>query len=148
MGVEKEPKPKKAFEIKVVVWDDGEVDTELYEYRPNPSGRGAPGKWRANSTNFVRIIEETLGDPEQLLLKVFDEIGGNIAASAENKAEVSSQIAASRLSEGETPPESSDDEPEKEEQPKESKKRRKAQASSDDQDGEDISFGEFDKGKE
>lgn len=76
MAVEKEPKPKKAFEIKVVVWDDGEIDTELYEFRENPSGRGAPGKWRQNKTDFTRRIQETLADPAILLTDVYEKIGG------------------------------------------------------------------------
>jgi len=39
---EKEDKPKKAFQIKIVVWDDGEVDADIREYRKLGTGRGAP----------------------------------------------------------------------------------------------------------
>lgn len=74
--VEKEEKPKKAFEAKIVIWEDGEMDVEMYEYRQNPSGRGAPGKWRLKSNDFVRRIEETLGDPKLLLDTTYDAMGG------------------------------------------------------------------------
>lgn len=39
---EKEDKPKKAFSIKGVVWDDGGVDLIIQEYRKLGTGRGAP----------------------------------------------------------------------------------------------------------
>lgn len=74
--VEKEEKPKKAFEAKIVIWEDGEMDVEMYEYRQNPSGRGAPGKWRLKANDFVRRIEETLGDPKLLLDTTYDAMGG------------------------------------------------------------------------
>lgn len=103
MGEEKEPKPKKAFEIKVVVWDDGEIDSELYEYRQNPSGRGAPGKWRLNKTDFVRRIEETLANPASNLLEdVYDMVGRDVANTEEIKSLVASTPAA-------TPVESKDE---------------------------------------
>jgi hypothetical protein len=38
----KEEKPKKAYMIKIVVWDDSEVDCDIREYRRNGTGRGAP----------------------------------------------------------------------------------------------------------
>jgi len=63
---EKEEKPKKAFVVVHTIWDDGEIDTEMYEFRKNPSGRGAPGKWRLGAKDFKRRLEETLGDAETL----------------------------------------------------------------------------------
>jgi hypothetical protein len=66
MQEEKEEKPKKLFVVTHIVWDDGEVDTEMSEYRKNPSGRGAPTKWRLGSKDFKRRIEETLGDADQI----------------------------------------------------------------------------------
>lgn len=82
---EKEQKPKKAFEAKIVVWEDGEMDVEMYEYRQNPSGRGAPGKWRLKANDFVRRIEETLGDPKLLLDTSYDAMGGLCLDSQELK---------------------------------------------------------------
>ena len=35
-------KPKKAYQIKVLIWDDGEVDCDIREYRKIGTGRGAP----------------------------------------------------------------------------------------------------------
>lgn len=40
--IEKEEKPKKAYLIKVIVWEDGEIDADIREYRKIGSGRGAP----------------------------------------------------------------------------------------------------------
>jgi hypothetical protein len=120
MPVEKEPKPKKAFEIKVVVWDDGEIDTELYEFRENPSGRGAPGKWRQNKTDFTRRIQETLADPAILLTDVYEKIGGVEQAPSEvsqttpnadfkvvNQSQTESSISTDITSPSEDPDESS-----------------------------------------
>jgi hypothetical protein len=39
---QKEEKPKKAFLIKTIVWEDGEVDCDIREYKKIGSGRGAP----------------------------------------------------------------------------------------------------------
>ena len=85
---EKEQKPKKAFEIKVTVWDDGEIDSEMYEYRQNPSGRGAPGKWRLSANDFVRRVEESFGDPQSLLDQTYDAIGGVSLELRENQKQV------------------------------------------------------------
>lgn len=35
-------KPKKAFQIKMTIWDDGAVDCDVREYRKLGTGRGAP----------------------------------------------------------------------------------------------------------
>lgn len=76
MNEEKENnKPKKLFEVKFTVWDDAEIDGELYEYRKTSSGRGAPGKWRMNGKDFRRRVEETIGDHEDILI-TFGEIAG------------------------------------------------------------------------
>jgi hypothetical protein len=68
-------KPKKLFEVKFTVWDDAEIDGELYEYRKTNSGRGAPGKWRMNGKDFKRRVEETIGDHADILT-TFGEIAG------------------------------------------------------------------------
>jgi hypothetical protein len=63
---QEEAKPKKLFVVTHIIWDDTEIDTEMYEFRKNPSGRGAPGKWRLGAKDFKRRIEETLGDADQI----------------------------------------------------------------------------------
>jgi hypothetical protein len=63
--VEREEKPKKLFTVVHTIWDDGEVDTELYQFRKNQSGRGAPGKWRLLPKEFKNCIEDTLGAAEE-----------------------------------------------------------------------------------
>jgi hypothetical protein len=136
MGEEKEPKPKKAFEIKVIIWDDGEIDSEMVEFRANPSGRGAPGKWRVNDTDFVRRIIETLGDPDTLLGTIHDMIGGAVAGTDQTKQLISTAMASVKA----VPEASAEElaeldaehntEPEKEEKP--NKKKKKASGSDDD----------------
>jgi hypothetical protein len=93
---EKEEKPKKSFEAKIVVWDDGEMDVEMYEYRQNPSGRGAPGKWRLKANDFVRRIEEVLGDPKLLLDTTYDAMGGLCLDEQEVKKVVGDTLKANK----------------------------------------------------
>jgi hypothetical protein len=95
MSVEKEEKPKKAFVVVHTVWDDGEVDSELYEFRKNPSGRGAPGKWRLKPVEFVNRVGETLGDAATLVEEMTQNTG---VSSAE--IEVQEAAAASAASAG------------------------------------------------
>lgn len=72
---QKEEKPKKMFTIVHTVWDDGEIDSEMYEFRKNPSGRGAPGKWRLGAKDFKRRVEEIFGDPASLSDELVDNTG-------------------------------------------------------------------------
>lgn len=72
---EKEQKPKKLFTVVHTVWDDGEIDTEMYEFRKNTSGRGAPGKWRQGNKDFKRRVEEVLGDFDQIADQMNSQIG-------------------------------------------------------------------------
>jgi hypothetical protein len=71
-GEQKEEKPKKMFVVVHTIWEDGEMDTEMYEFRKNQSGRGAPGKWRLNGADFSKRVEELLGDPSGLLEEMSD----------------------------------------------------------------------------
>lgn len=73
--VQKEEKPKKMFTIVHTIWDDGEIDSEMYEFRKNPSGRGAPGKWRLGAKDFKRRVEELFGDPANLSDELVDNTG-------------------------------------------------------------------------
>lgn len=74
MPEDQEEKPKKMFVITHTVWDDGEIDSEMYEFRKNPSGRGAPGKWRLGHADFRRRVEELLGD----FGTIVDDMNSNI----------------------------------------------------------------------
>ncbi len=147
MAVEKEPKPKKSFEIRVVIWDDGEIDSELYEYRQNPSGRGAPGKWRLNKTDFVRRIQETLADPASNLLEdVYDMVGRDVANGEDVKALVAATPTPSDSSKSEDyKVESTEQEP-----PKRGRKKKSESQSEEtsEPDPESMNFGEFDDKKE
>lgn len=140
MAVEKEPKPKKSFEAKITVWDDGEVDVEMYEYRDNPSGRGAPGKWRLSNKDFVKRIDEVLGDPKMLLDTTYDALGGlNLElAESHRKMEQPSSPAVQPVKEVKEPKKKKveEDTPETE-QPKD-----------EDVAGGDMDFGDFDNKKD
>lgn len=72
---EKEPKPKKLFQIQITVWDDLETDAEMYEFRENPSKRGRPGKWRLKASDFVKRVGEVAGDYDLLLEEWSKAIG-------------------------------------------------------------------------
>jgi hypothetical protein len=83
-----EGKPKKSFTVIHTVWDDGEIDTELYQWVQNPSGRGAPGKWRKKPEEFIKALEDTLGSPKLLIedmvsntgMSLTQIVGANIVA--------------------------------------------------------------------
>lgn len=140
MAVEKEPKPKKSFEAKIVVWDDGEVDVELYEYRDNPSGRGAPGKWRLSSKDFVKRIDEVLGDPRMLLDTTYDAMGG---ASLEIEA-AHKKMNTPSVSAAVKPVEDTPEAPPEQPTPKAEKKKKSEDTSPKD----DMDFGDFDSPKD
>lgn len=143
MAEEKEPKPKKQYEIKVIIWDDGELDSELTEYRQNKSGRGAPGKWRLTATDFVRRMEETLGEPEHILNDIHNIIGGANVDSQEVR-----KLVAEEIKDGKQVVEQVK---ETEEAPK-NKKSKKAkgneETAGDDPDVKDMDFGGFDTDKD
>lgn len=133
MAEEKEPKPKKQYEIKVIIWDDGEIDGEMYEYRQNKSGRGAPGKWRLPALDFVRRLEETLGDPEHILNDIHNIVGGSNVTSQEVKKIVAENVTPKVEEIKQTP----------------KGKQQKSKAGADestDPDVDNMDFGNFDKG--
>jgi hypothetical protein len=134
---EKEEKPKKAFEIKVIIWDDGEIDSELYEYRQNPSGRGAPGKWRLSANDFTRRMEETLGDPQLLLDATYDAIGGLTLELQDAKKTVGSVINNAQVTVVK-----------EETEPKPSKKKKDTDLNTDLSSTDDVDFGDFDDKKD
>ena len=129
---EKEQKPKKAFTVVHTVWDDGEIDTEMYEFRKNPSGRGAPGKWRLGKDDFTRRIEETLGDSEQI---------GEVMAANTNMSETTSPKCSVVSVKVAKVPKISAEEAEMVDSPIVDVEPEKID------DGDDMEFGEFDKQK-
>jgi hypothetical protein len=64
----KPPKPKKAFEINITVWDDAEITTKLNEYVQKE--RGAPEKWLRKPDQFVSSVKDRISDDPLLLLTV------------------------------------------------------------------------------
>lgn len=59
---EKDDKSKKLFSVTYIIWDDGEIDAKLVEYRKIGTGRGAPEKWTLYVPEFRERVEELLGD--------------------------------------------------------------------------------------
>lgn len=41
---ERQQRPKKFAEVKLTIWDDGELEVDCIRYKENPLGRGAPKK--------------------------------------------------------------------------------------------------------
>lgn len=89
---EKEQKPKKMFEIHHIIYDDGEIDTSISEYRKSNTGRGAPGKWRLNSRDFKRRCEEILGEHDQIVKLLIDHIGDGKIISSSNSSPVITMV--------------------------------------------------------
>lgn len=55
---EKTPKPKKFAELKVVIWDDGELDMDLVLMEPREEGRGAPRKIGFKPSDYTKWMDE------------------------------------------------------------------------------------------
>lgn len=43
-GEERQQRPRKFAEVKVVIWDDGEMEVDCVRFKENALGRGAPRK--------------------------------------------------------------------------------------------------------
>lgn len=104
MGEEKEEKPKKAFVVIHTCWDDGEIDTEMYEFRKNQSGRGAPGKWRLKEKEFVTRLGEVLGDATTIVETMAEQTGIYIDdEKVQALAEASGQVSPGEISKVDAP---------------------------------------------
>lgn len=69
--VTKAQKPKKAFELKVTVWDDGEITSEQIEFIQRE--RGAPQKWMRKPDQFNAAIKEKISENPVILLEKISE---------------------------------------------------------------------------
>jgi hypothetical protein len=144
---EKEDKPKKMFIIEHVIWDDGEVDTKLVEFRKTNSGRGAPNKWTMQPKDFKRRMTELLGSPEQIN-EILVRQSGLDDSGPIGQVSIYPVGTPEEDIEADTPPmvDESDEKPqEKTEKPKKSDKKKSASNSSDSIDIDSVDFGEFDK---
>lgn len=135
MGIEKEEKPKKVFSITIDVYDSGDIDTSMVEYRKSPSGLGRPKAWQLTSNDFVRRVEEVLGDYDQFSEDWNKKIGKGA------KQLLSFQMGSPTLQISTSPVEP------KKEDTKTIKKEKNKETSKDEIDTEDIEFGEFDPDK-
>ena len=75
----KPQKPKKAFEVTITVWDDGEISNKLVEFVKKE--RGAPEKWLRKPDQFNASIKDKISENPVLLLERIAE-GLNINLSA------------------------------------------------------------------
>lgn len=69
--LEKEDKPRKVFELKLEIWDDGELTSSIVEIVPQD--RGAPKKWLLDRTDFIRSLKSQITTTPDLMK---DEIVG------------------------------------------------------------------------
>lgn len=75
----KPQKPKKAFELTVTVWDDGEITNKMVEFIKKE--RGAPEKWMRKPEQFNASIKEKISDnPVLLLEKIAESLNINLSA--------------------------------------------------------------------
>jgi hypothetical protein len=84
----KPQKPKKAFEVKLVIYDDGEIQSEQIEYIQRE--RGAPLKWQRKAAEFNASIKEKVSEnPVILLEKLAECLSINLSAffAAKSKAD-------------------------------------------------------------
>lgn len=76
MSEEESEKPKKAFQLKVIVWDDGEVDCDIREYRKLGTGRGAPALCGPLSPNdFKKSLDQYGLDSDGVCGSIAIEVG-------------------------------------------------------------------------
>ena len=147
MAEEKEDKPKKMFIIEHVIWDDGEVDTKLVEFRKTNSGRGAPNKWTMQPKDFRRRMSELLGSPEQIN-EILVRQSGLDDGGPTGQVSIYPVGTPAEDIEADTPPmvDVVDEKAqEKESKPKKSEKKKSASNASDDIGLGEVDFGEFDK---
>jgi hypothetical protein len=86
----KPQKPKKAFEVTVTVWDDGEITNKLVEFIKKE--RGAPEKWLRKPPEFNEAIKKNISENPVLLLEnIAEGLGINLSAffAARPKVETS-----------------------------------------------------------
>lgn len=142
---EKEEKPKKLFTITIDVYDSGDSDSSMVEYRKSASGLGRPRKWELTPGDFVRRVEETLGDYSSLLSDWNNLIGKSskeLAGLTLASLAASSAIASSNTIKTVQVKQGSQDNVET----KKSKTKRNQNESESESDmTEDMDFGSFDK---
>jgi hypothetical protein len=81
----KPPKPKKAFEVVVTVWDDGEIATKCSEFIKKE--RGAPEKWLRKPAEFNAAIKSKVSDnPVVLIEHIAEGMGVHLSELLSKKA--------------------------------------------------------------
>jgi hypothetical protein len=90
---DKEEKPKKAFQIKAVVWDDGEVDVDIREFRKLGTGRGAPSLCGPLSPDeFKKYLKLMSLSPDGVCEALAEEIGIQEPSEEDETTPMSSSI--------------------------------------------------------
>ncbi len=148
---EKEDKPKKMFIVEHIIWDDGEIDTKLVEFRKTNSGRGAPNKWPLKPSDFKRRMGELLGSPDQINEKLIEQTGlddgtdSRILAYPVDKDDVvnGNDDDFDNIDTSTPPPVVDEVSDTPQEKPKKKDKKDKEAKASDDNDLGKIDFGEF-----
>lgn len=68
-GLPPEPKPRKLFKMEFIIWDDGEITSDLSEVRYGD--RGAPKSWRVEPSDFMRSASSSVGDSKHIMSSIF-----------------------------------------------------------------------------
>jgi hypothetical protein len=83
----KAQKPKKAFEVNITIWDDGEISSKLVEFVKKE--RGAPEKWMRKPDQFNAAIKDKISEnPVLLLEKLAESLNINLSALLAAKPKV------------------------------------------------------------
>jgi hypothetical protein len=87
----KPQKPKKAYEITITVWDDGEISNKLVEFVKKE--RGAPEKWLRTPDKFNESIKKNISEnPIVLLDKLAECLNINLSVLLSSRKDSTPKI--------------------------------------------------------
>jgi hypothetical protein len=144
----KEQKPKKMFTITIDIYDSGDVDAIMCEYRKSASGLGRPQKWLLTAPDFVRRVEDLLGDYNKCLYEWNNAIGKEAKQYIDMTPVTPqiTQISPSSSISFEKPIDKKEEKKDKySKQPKKEQKSEEPESTDEDDGFGNIEFGEFDK---
>lgn len=67
----KPAKPKKAYEVTITIWDDGEITNKMVEFIKKE--RGAPEKWLRKPEQFNASIKQNISENPIVLVEKIAE---------------------------------------------------------------------------
>lgn len=71
---ERAERPRKVFELKFEIWDDGELTNSIVEIVPQE--RGAPKKWHLEANDFKKSLRQQISEtPEVFGDMILESLG-------------------------------------------------------------------------